>query len=93
MAGTNNAPAAADITADGPDVAPDASGPVRPDGTAGAVWDALSANPGTSVMVIANAAGVSRATATKALTAFSEAGRAVRTPGGRGEGGRALPDT
>ncbi|TMR32567.1 hypothetical protein [Actinomadura geliboluensis] len=51
----------------------------RPDGAAGAVWDALNAAPdGATVTALAEASGVSRATVTKALTAFADAGRAVR---------------
>ncbi|MBO2465979.1 hypothetical protein [Actinomadura violacea] len=65
--------APADGTADG-----------RPDGAAGAVWDALNAAPdGATVSALAVASGSSRATVTKALTAFADAGRAVRA---RGEG-------
>ncbi|MEO3807081.1 hypothetical protein [Nonomuraea sp. B1E8] len=64
-----------------------------PEGTAAKVWEALHANPAASVTAIAEAAGVSRPTATKALAEFAEAGRAVRTPGGRTDKGRALPDT
>ncbi len=71
----------------------DASAEFRPEGTAAKVWEALTATPAASVTMIAEAAGVSRPTATKALTAFAEAGRAIRTPGGRSEEGRALPDT
>ncbi|MEV0593724.1 hypothetical protein [Nonomuraea cavernae] len=65
----------------------------RPEGTAAKVWEALTANPATPITTIAEAAGVSRPTATKALTAFAEAGNAVRAPGGRNDQGRALPDT
>ncbi|MCK2214031.1 hypothetical protein MF672_009550 [Actinomadura sp. ATCC 31491] len=65
----------------------------HPEGTAGKVWTALKATPSASITAIAEAACVSRPTATKALTAFAEAGHAVRTPGGRSEDGRALPDT
>ncbi|MGW4802393.1 hypothetical protein ACWEPC_59275, partial [Nonomuraea sp. NPDC004297] len=65
----------------------------RPEGTAAKVWEALIVTPSASVTTIAEAAGVSRPTATKALTAFAEAGRAVRTPGGRNDEGRALADT
>ncbi|TDB97888.1 hypothetical protein E1267_39355 [Nonomuraea longispora] len=64
-----------------------------PEGTAAKVWEALHANPAASITTIAEAAGVSRPTATKALAGFAEAGRAVRTPGGRTDKGRALPDT
>lgn len=65
----------------------------RPEGTAAKVWEALIANPAAPVTTIAEAAGVSRPTATKALTAFAEAGHAVRAPGGRNDQGRALSDT
>ncbi|WP_336213603.1 hypothetical protein [Nonomuraea sp. LPB2021202275-12-8] len=65
----------------------------RPEGTAAKVWEALTANPAAPITTIAEAAGVSRPTATKALTAFAEAGHAVRAPGGRNDQGRALPDT
>ncbi|MEV4808041.1 hypothetical protein AB0K18_49345 [Nonomuraea sp. NPDC049421] len=64
----------------------------RPEGAAAKVWEALIATPAASVTMIAEAAGVSRPTATKALTAFAEAGHASRTPGGRSEEGRPLPD-
>lgn len=46
----------------------------NPEGTAAKVWEALIATPDASVTTIAEAAGVSRPTATKALTAFAEAG-------------------
>lgn len=65
----------------------------RPEGAAGKVWEALTANPATSLTTIAEAAGVSRPTATKALTGFAESGHAIRTPGGRTDKGRPLPDT
>ncbi|GGT43800.1 hypothetical protein ACFFV7_33255 [Nonomuraea spiralis] len=65
----------------------------RPEGTAAKVWAALTVTPAASVTMIAEAAGVSRPTAAKALAAFAEAGHAIRTPGGRSEEGRALPDT
>ncbi|MBD2896210.1 hypothetical protein amrb99_51540 [Actinomadura sp. RB99] len=64
----------------------------RPDGAAGAVWDALNAAPdGATVSALAEASGSSRATVTKALTAFADAGRAVRTPG-EGTGRGRTPD-
>ncbi|NRQ30649.1 hypothetical protein HII36_02175 [Nonomuraea sp. NN258] len=65
----------------------------NPEGTAAKVWEALNATPGTSTATIAEAAGVSRPTAVKSLAVFAEAGRAVRTPGGRTDQGRALADT
>ncbi|MFF4242561.1 hypothetical protein ACFYYL_42405 [Actinomadura geliboluensis] len=73
--------APADGTADG-----------RPDGAAGAVWDALNAAPdGATVTALAEASGVSRATVTKALTAFADTGRAVRATG-EGTGRGRTPD-
>ncbi|TMR04351.1 hypothetical protein ETD83_08305 [Actinomadura soli] len=84
MANTNTTATADTATnAPTPDTADD-----RPTGAAGAVWDALIAAPnGATVSALAEASGTSRATATKALTAFADAGRAVRTAGestGRG---------
>ncbi|MEU9018571.1 MarR family transcriptional regulator [Actinomadura sp. NPDC048394] len=64
----------------------------RPAGAAGAVWDALTANPGATVGTIAAMAGVSRATVARTLTALEGDGRAVRTRGGR-DGGKQQPDT
>jgi DNA-binding MarR family transcriptional regulator len=97
MTATNTHPATTATApmgpADGPDTVTATMGGPQPDGAAGAVWDALTANPGATTMMIASAAGVSRATAVKALTAMADAGHAVRTPGGRTEGGRPLGDT
>jgi DNA-binding MarR family transcriptional regulator len=56
------------------------------------VWDALTGNPGATVVGIAAAAGVSRATVSRTLTALEGDGRAVRTSGGR-DGGKRQPDT
>jgi hypothetical protein len=63
----------------------------RPDGAAGAVWDALAANPGATVAELSDAAGVSRTTTARTLTALENDGRASRTPGER-DGGKRLPD-
>lgn len=64
----------------------------RPDGAAGAVWDALNAaSGGATVTALAEASGVSRATVTKALYAFADAGRAVRAAG-EGTGRGRTPD-
>ncbi|WP_242909665.1 MarR family transcriptional regulator [Actinomadura terrae] len=64
----------------------------RPTGAAGAVWDALSAAPdGVTVTALTEASGTSRATVTKALTAFENAGRAARTAG-QGTGRGRTPD-
>lgn len=68
------------------------SGGTRPAGTAGAVWDALTGNPGGTVARFAAEAGVSRATVTRTLTALEAGGRAVRTRGGW-DGGKRQPDT
>ncbi|MFG2091591.1 hypothetical protein [Spirillospora sp. NPDC048824] len=88
MANTNttaNADTATTAPADGA-----ANG--RPDGAAGAVWDALSAVPeGATVTALAKASGTSRATVTKALTAFADAGHAVRSAG-EGTGRGRTPD-
>ncbi|RKS68295.1 MarR family protein [Actinomadura pelletieri DSM 43383] len=64
----------------------------RPGGASGAVWDALNAAPdGATVAALAVASGTSRATVTKALTAFADAGLATRTPG-QGTGRGRTPD-
>jgi hypothetical protein len=55
------------------------------------VWEALTANPGATVAVIADTAGVSKSAARKALTALAAGGHATRTAGGR-EGGKRTPD-
>jgi DNA-binding MarR family transcriptional regulator len=64
----------------------------RPSGAAEAVWDALKAAPdGVTVAALAEASGTSRATVTKALTAFADAGLAIRSPG-QGTGRGRTPD-
>jgi hypothetical protein len=83
---------ATDATTDGPNGAEAITVSPRPNGTAGVVWDALTANPGATTMAIANAAGVSRTSAAKALNAMEAAGQAVRTPGD-GAGRSKTPDT
>ncbi|MCW2902549.1 MAG: hypothetical protein JWO67_4814 [Streptosporangiaceae bacterium] len=97
MTAINTHPALTDtahvVPADAPDAATAATDRPRPDGAAGAVWDALTANPGGTTMAIANAAKVSRTTAAKALAAMADAGHAVRTPGGRSEDGKPVADT
>lgn len=88
--------AAKNITANGTGNAGDGAAAVavgvRPSGAAGAVWDALTANPGATVTALAQASGVSRATVARTLTALEHDGRAARTRGGR-DGGKSLPDT
>ncbi|OLT27031.1 hypothetical protein BJF79_42960 [Actinomadura sp. CNU-125] len=64
---------------------------VRPSGAAGAVWDALTANPGATVAAIAAGSGVGRATVSRLLSVLEGEGRAVRARGGR-DGGKRLPD-
>ncbi|MBE1530358.1 MarR family transcriptional regulator [Actinomadura algeriensis] len=60
-------------------------------GAAGAVWDALTANPGATVATIAMGAGVSKSLAARTLANLEGEGRAVRERGGR-DGGKRLPD-
>ncbi|MEV3925500.1 helix-turn-helix domain-containing protein [Actinomadura coerulea] len=56
------------------------------------MWDALNAAPdGATVTALAEASGTSRATVTKSLTTFEEAGRAVRAAG-EGTGRGRTPD-
>ena len=66
--------------------------PTAPDTAATrGVWAALAAQPGSTAVILADAAGISRPTASKALTALESAGLATRTPGGR-DGSKRLPD-
>ncbi len=66
--------------------------PTAPDTAATrGVWAALLAQPGSTAAILADAAGISRPTAAKALAALEAAGQATRTPGGR-EGSKRLPD-
>src|SRR2546423_3435449 len=66
--------------------------PTAPDTAATrAVWAALVAQPGSTVAILADTAGISRPTAAKTLAALEAAGLAARTPGGR-EGSKRLPD-
>ena len=66
--------------------------PTAPDTAATrGVWAALVAQPGATAAILADAAGISRPTAAKALTALESAGVATRTPGGR-DGSKRLPD-
>ncbi|TDD87359.1 hypothetical protein E1293_08105 [Actinomadura darangshiensis] len=88
MANTNTTETADTATT----VPADGTADNRPTGAAGAVWDALNAAPdGATVTALAEASGVSRATVTKALTAFADAGRAVRAAG-EGTGRGRTPD-
>ncbi|MDB5911073.1 MAG: hypothetical protein JWP34_5190, partial [Massilia sp.] len=56
MTATNTHPATAATApmgpADGPGTVTATMGAPRPDGAAGAVWDALTANPGATTMMI-----------------------------------------
>ncbi|GAA4242426.1 hypothetical protein GCM10022254_75400 [Actinomadura meridiana] len=81
------------VTAETASTAPaDSATGGRPTGAAEAVWDALNAAPdGVTVSALAEASGVSRATVTKALAAFADAGLAVRAPG-QGTGRGRTPD-
>jgi hypothetical protein len=88
MANTNTTATADGATTATPATTPDG----RPAGAAGAVWDALNAAPnGATVTTLAEASGVSRPTVMKALSAFAEDGRAVRSPG-QGTGRGRTPD-
>ncbi|MGH9104246.1 MAG: MarR family transcriptional regulator [Acidimicrobiales bacterium] len=51
----------------------------------------LAAHPGASAAELAEAAGIGRSSASKALAAMEQQGTARRTPGGR-DGGRRLAD-
>ena len=57
----------------------------------GALWAAQTANAGGTTAELAEAAKISRSSATKALAALEEAGLVSRTKGGR-QGARLLPD-
>jgi DNA-binding transcriptional ArsR family regulator len=59
--------------------------------TAEAVLEALGRHPGATVAELAEAAGISRSTASKALAALEAEGKVRRLPGGR-EGGRRRAD-
>ncbi|RSN56610.1 hypothetical protein [Actinomadura sp. WAC 06369] len=85
---TENRPTA---TENGGQGAAGVTGGARPSGAAGAVWDALTANPGATVTAIATGAGVSKTLAARTLAKLEGEGRAARTRGGR-DGGRRLPD-
>jgi len=52
---------------------------------------ALAAQPGATAAELADAAGIARSTAAKALAAMEHEGRVRRVPGGR-DGGRRLAD-
>ncbi|MFG1998638.1 hypothetical protein ACGFNU_05760 [Spirillospora sp. NPDC048911] len=81
---------AADVPATAPTVPADTVAPGAPEG---AVWDALTANPGATVAVIAKAAGVKSGTARNELAALADAGHATCTPGEKGRNGRRQSDT
>ncbi|MFI6296653.1 hypothetical protein ACIBEJ_34045 [Nonomuraea sp. NPDC050790] len=73
----------APVTApDGPDAAAPATGPaLDADGRVGAVWAALTAEPGASATMIGAAAGLSRVVAGKILNLLEADGHARREPG------------
>jgi hypothetical protein len=94
---TETAASAGNQTRTGASVTAESAGPIdtdgwRPDGTAGAVWDALRAYSGESAAVIARHARVSEATARRALKELVGSGRATRLQGGR-VAGRRVADT
>lgn len=59
--------------------------------TAETVLEALGRHPGATVAELAEAAGIGRSTASKALAALEDEGKVRRLPGGR-EGGRRRAD-
>lgn len=61
------------------------------DGPAAAVWAALVAGPGSAAATVAEAAGISKSAARKALAALEADGHATRIPGGH-ESGKRAPD-
>lgn len=83
--GTENA-ATVPGTATGTDTRP------APNQIAGAVWLALTDNPGATAVTLATKAGVAKATARRALKELETAGYAARTTGGR-DGGKRTADT
>jgi len=89
MARTKNHPAAPSAAHAGPDPAPAPATAPAPGSPAPAVWAALSANPGATTAVIADAAGAGRPAAPDALLAMEAAGTATRVKGGK----PGIPDT
>jgi DNA-binding transcriptional MocR family regulator len=86
------APAADTAPVSGPVATTPTLPPTAPDTAATrGVWAALAAQPGSTAAILADAAGISRPTASKALAALESAGLATRTPGGR-DGSKRLPD-
>ncbi|GLZ16265.1 hypothetical protein Acsp04_65000 [Actinomadura sp. NBRC 104425] len=73
--------------------APAAEDTVTATGSAAAVWDAVTANPGATIATIAKAAGVTRAVAKNELAALASAGQVTCTPGSVGANGRRQADT
>jgi len=90
MARTKTSPAPAPSAAHAaPDPAPAHDGPAAPGSPAAAVCAALAANPGTTVAVIAAAAGTGKPAARDALLAMEADGTATRVKGSR----PGIPDT
>ena len=83
MARTKNRPAAPSAAHAAPDPAPPPAAAPAPGSPAAAVWAALSANPGATTAVIADAAGTGRPAARDALLAMEAAGTATRVKGGK----------
>ena len=84
MTRTENAPHAARSAAHAaPDPAPAPGTSPVPGNAAAAVHAALTASPGATTAVIADAAGISRPAARDALAALEAAGQATRTKGGK----------
>ncbi|GLY79185.1 winged helix-turn-helix transcriptional regulator [Actinoallomurus iriomotensis] len=88
----NTAGNGAHAAADAPETVTDADTRPAPDRIAGAVWSALTDNPGATAATLATEAGVAKATVHRALKDLEMAGYAARTPGGN-IGGKRAADT
>ncbi|GLY86049.1 MarR family transcriptional regulator [Actinoallomurus iriomotensis] len=88
----NTAGNGAQAAADAPETVTDADTRPAPDRIAGAVWSALTDNPGATAATLATEAGVAKATVHRALKDLEKAGYAARTPGGN-IGGKRTADT
>lgn len=90
-ANTETAKTATDATETAADIAPGTDAAPATGRPSGAVWDALTANPGVSVAELAALADLPESATRRTLTALELDGHATRTPGGR-KGGKRAPD-
>jgi hypothetical protein len=88
----NTAGNGVETAADATGTAADADARPAPHRIAGAVWYALTDNPGATAATLATEAGVAKATVHRALKGLEKAGYAVRAPGGH-VGGKRTADT